>query len=118
VYQVLLNLISNANRFTPGGQIGVVVHGPGEVMPGFLDVEVTDAGPGIPVGDLERIFEPFEQSPAGEGDGSGLGLTVSREFARALGGDLLVRSMIGQGACFTLRLPVRVGDESADLDTE
>jgi signal transduction histidine kinase len=87
-------------------------------MPGFLDVEVTDAGPGIPVGDLERIFEPFEQSPAGDGDGSGLGLTVSREFARALGGDLLVRSMIGQGASFTLRLPVRVGDESADPDTE
>lgn len=116
VYQVLLNLISNANRFTPGGEIAVAVRGPGEVMPGFVDVEVTDAGPGIPVDDLGRIFEPFEQSPAGEGDGSGLGLTVSREFARALGGDVLVRSMIGEGACFTLRLPVQAGHEPGGRD--
>lgn len=113
LYQVLLNLISNANRFTTGGDIAVNVHALGSAVAGFVDIDVKDNGPGIPSEELGQIFEPFVQTHEGDGDGSGLGLTVSREFARALGGDLFVKSAVGSGATFTLRIPVRPGETTA-----
>jgi signal transduction histidine kinase len=70
-------------------------------------IRVSDTGPGIRSGDMERIFEPFVQGqvPSGGHHGVGLGLAISRELARLLGGDLAVVSILGEGATFTLRLP-------------
>ncbi len=118
LYQVLLNLISNANRFTSEGEICVNVRAIGAAED-FVDIDVTDTGPGIPEDQLGRIFEPFVQTQEGEGNGSGLGLTVSREFARALGGDLFASSIPGRGATFTLRLPAGSREAAAQpRDTE
>lgn len=103
LYQVLLNLITNANRFTHGGLISVTAQ---TSKQNHVDINVSDTGTGIANEDLERIFEPFVQTNGGQGDGSGLGLAVSREFAQALGGELSARSTLGEGSTFTLRLPV------------
>jgi signal transduction histidine kinase len=102
--QVLLNLWSNAIRFTPvGGEIWVTVEPSVEVV----HVRIHDTGVGIPADKLESIFEPFVQARSGltrPTDGTGLGLTISREFARAMGGELTAESTEGKGATFTLTL--------------
>jgi len=107
VLQVLLNLVSNAVKFTESGSIDLRLTGnAGEVR--FL---VIDTGIGIPAGLIDAVFDQFKQvdgSTTRRHDGSGLGLTISREFARLLGGDLWADSVPGQGSCFTMSLP-RVG---------
>jgi signal transduction histidine kinase/PAS domain-containing protein len=127
VRQILVNLLSNAVKFTPAGGRVVVACALDEVTPvgapphGFpapgpyLALRVTDTGVGIAPGDRERIFEPFTQAGAGTGPGSnpytravggtGLGLTISRRFARLMGGDLTVEGAPGGGSTFTLWLP-------------
>jgi PAS domain S-box-containing protein len=106
VQQILLNLLSNALKFTPaGGTIGLrCAHAPG----GFALVSVEDTGHGIAPDKLEWIFEPFVQVDRRykrEQEGIGLGLAISRELARAMGGDLVARSVEGQGSVFELSLP-------------
>jgi hypothetical protein len=103
--QVLLNLLSNAVKFTPeGGRITVSCARHGE----RIAVRVRDTGPGLPPDKLEAVFEPFVQlgralnSPH---EGVGLGLAISRDLARAMGGDLTAASALGAGATFTLLLP-------------
>ena len=76
---------------------------------GRLRIEVSDSGNGIAVADLERIFEPMFTTKA---SGVGLGLSVSRAFARANGGDLTVMP-VERGACFVLELPAEVADQGA-----
>jgi signal transduction histidine kinase len=110
--QILLNLLSNAAKFTgDGGRI--VVDGPTRQEQGgdeahLVYLRVTDTGIGIPREKQEVIFEPFVQvhrrltSPT---EGTGLGLAISRDLARGMGGDLRVRSEEGRGARFTLSLP-------------
>jgi signal transduction histidine kinase/PAS domain-containing protein len=102
--QVVMNLLGNALKFTAEGEIAVRSD-PEE--DGF-SVRVRDTGSGIAPELLERIFEPFFQADPsttrGEG-GVGLGLALSREFARLLGGELTVESRPGEGSTFTLRLP-------------
>lgn len=73
-----------------------------------LRFTVSDTGPGIAAADLDSIFEPFVQTALGHqaSQGTGLGLAISRQFARVLGGDLTVRSRLGQGATFVLEVPV------------
>jgi signal transduction histidine kinase len=105
--QVLLNLLANAVKFTaPGGTIAVRVHAPADA-PDEARVEVVDTGVGIPADQLEAIFEPFVQLGA-EGtprhEGTGLGLTISRDLARGMGGELIVRSAPGDGSTFVLTL--------------
>ncbi|MEX2280978.1 MAG: HAMP domain-containing sensor histidine kinase [Gemmatimonadota bacterium] len=104
VQQILLNLIGNAIKFTPiGGQIVTSY----DATEDQVRITVADNGPGIPPDKLDAIFEPFVQvgdAPEWE-RGSGLGLTVSRDLAHAMGGDLLVTSTVGAGSCFTLTLP-------------
>jgi signal transduction histidine kinase len=105
--QILVNLLNNAVKFTPeGGQIGV------EVAPdqaGMIAVTIRDTGPGIAAADHERVFEKFQQlvdeTWRGKPEGTGLGLHISRELARLMGGDLTLESALGQGARFTLTLP-------------
>ena len=101
VIQILVNLIGNAIRYSPGG---------GRIRLNFsrsagtASVSVSDEGPGIAQGDQERIFERFERAHSKE-DGTGLGLAISRRLARSMGGDVTLDSMPGQGARFTLTLP-------------
>jgi PAS domain S-box-containing protein len=109
VEQVILNLCSNALKFTPSG--GVV-----EVTCERLDrrvaVHVRDTGVGIAPDDAERVFEPFVQlgrDLTSQHEGTGLGLAISRDLARGMGGDLSVRSRLGEGSTFTLTLPVAEG---------
>jgi signal transduction histidine kinase len=107
VTQVLANLAGNAVKFTPrGGHIVVRV----DESPERIAIAVRDDGVGIPHDMQERIFEPFVQVPiegATSRDGVGLGLAISRDLARRLGGEITVDSTPGQGSTFTLTLPRR-----------
>jgi PAS domain S-box-containing protein len=106
--QILLNLLSNALKFTPhGGRITVdaVIR---DDSPETIFLRVTDTGIGIPAEKLNAVFEPFVQVVAGQGrpgEGTGLGLAISRDLARGMRGDLRARSAEGQGSTFTLALP-------------
>jgi signal transduction histidine kinase len=106
VQQILLNLLSNALKFTPsGGRITLRCAGADD---GGATVTVEDTGQGIAPDKLEWIFEPFVQVDRRykrEQEGIGLGLAISRELARAMGGDLVARSAEGRGSTFELRLP-------------
>ena len=105
VRQILLNLLSNAIKFSsPGGSIGIVC----ATNDGVVRVTVSDTGLGIPRDKLETIFEPFVQvhrEARGDLGGAGLGLAISRDLARAMGGDLTATSTVGEGSRFTLELP-------------
>jgi signal transduction histidine kinase len=103
--QILLNLLSNALKFTARGSIAVAVHRREQE----LTCTVRDTGIGIAPDDLEDIFEPFRQVGqvhTQRAPGTGLGLSVSRQLARLLGGELSVESALGEGSTFTLRLPL------------
>ena len=111
--QILINLIGNALKFTASGGITVSV----DAADGALRVVVEDTGMGISEGNLERIFEPFEQVDASatrRHGGAGLGLAISRRLARALGGDITVTSVLGQGSVFTLSHPLPPSIEWVD----
>ncbi len=104
--QVLLNLLSNAVKFTDSG--GRVTLRCGRIGEHDVTVEVADSGAGIAPDQLERIFEPFVQvgrSLTSTREGAGLGLAISRELARAMGGEISVTSTVGVGSTFTLKLP-------------
>jgi signal transduction histidine kinase len=104
VRQILVNLLSNAVRFTESGAVCVSAGQDGDR--GWI--EVRDTGPGLPGGSEEAVFEEFLQlAPAGKGKrepGTGLGLAIARRLARAMGGDLAARNVDGSGAAFTLYL--------------
>ena len=107
VQQIVVNLLANAMKFTlPGGSVGLEWSVENET----LLVRVRDTGLGIPADMTEQIFEPFVQirapgsPPSG---GTGLGLPISRDLARAMGGDIRVDSVVGIGSVFTLLLPLR-----------
>ncbi len=130
VRQILVNLLSNAIKCTPaGGAITIaarVTTAPDASAPDasarlrprgtVLCLSVADTGTGIAPDMLAAIFEPFVQEDSGltrAQEGSGLGLTISQRLARAMGGDLTVRSEVGTGSTFSLWLPAHVkGDEA------
>ena len=103
--QILINLLSNAMRYTPdNGEIVVCCRPRGR----DITISVKDTGPGIAPDMLDVIFEPFVQVASaygGERHGTGLGLSISRNLARAMQGDLTVESEMGAGSTFTVRLP-------------
>src|SRR5689334_1245736 len=98
--RILLNLLTNAAKFTPnGGQVSVGC----AVVADHAAIHVADTGRGIPPEMLERVFQPFvqvETGDAGNEHGMGLGLAIGRELARAMGGDLSVESAVGRGSIF------------------
>ncbi|MFM0054345.1 response regulator [Paraburkholderia phytofirmans] len=106
VTQILRNLLSNAVKFTERGEVALSV-APAEG--GTLRFDVRDSGIGIAADKLDMIFEAFQQadgSTSRQYGGSGLGLSISREFSRLLGGRITVASEVGKGSVFTLWLPL------------
>lgn len=111
--QVLRNLLQNAVRHTPPGSIVAVAVATDQAM---VEVRVQDTGEGIAAQDLPRIWERFyrtEQSRSRATDGTGLGLALVKELTKAMGGTTAVARALGEGTCFTIRLP-RLG--TADHD--
>ena len=105
VRQMLLNLLSNACKFTEHGTIRLEV----ERDAGDISFRVRDSGIGMTDVQLSRLFEAFAQAESSTSKrygGTGLGLAISRRFARLMGGDITVASEPGQGSTFTIRLPV------------
>jgi len=113
VRQMLLNLASNAVKFTPeSGMVTIETHR----LPESITVSFTDTGIGIDKQDQERIFHEFQQVDSGVGrsqPGTGLGLTLTRRFARLHGGDVSLQSEPGKGSVFTIRLPTQAHGEEA-----
>jgi signal transduction histidine kinase len=108
--QVLLNLVSNAIKFTDAGSIGIRA----QVADGSFLVAVTDTGVGIAPEDRERIFEEFQQvdtSSTRRKGGTGLGLAIARRIVELHGGRIWVESTPGHGATFTFTLPLRVREQ-------
>jgi signal transduction histidine kinase/ActR/RegA family two-component response regulator len=115
--QVVLNLVSNAVKFTPDG--GSVVIRAVEVDTD-LHVTVTDTGVGIPVEDRERIFESFQQGGRGASreEGTGLGLTLSRRMVELFGGRMWLVSEVGAGSTFGFSIPTRRASDEIQPDGE
>ena len=103
VLQILLNLIGNAINYAPPGAKITVTVGEGK---GTASVTVADNGPGMAESDAARVFDKFERLGRSGDGGSGLGLHISRRLAHAMGGELLLDTKPGEGARFTLYLPV------------
>ena len=106
VLQIVLNLVSNAVKFTePGGRITLDWTRDASTA----RIRVADTGSGIPTDKLDAVFEPFiqvDRNLLGASHGTGLGLTISRDLARRMGGDVTVESTLGAGSTFTLTLPL------------
>jgi len=112
VRQILMNLVTNAIKYTERGSVTIVATRGEDAKSNMIAIAIEDTGIGIARSDLGRIFDEFEQvRPGGRGDsivrGTGLGLTVSRKLARLLGGDVDVTSRVGTGSRFTLWLPIK-----------
>jgi cell cycle sensor histidine kinase DivJ len=111
--QIVLNLVSNALKFTPrGGLVTVSL----QSLAGALELSVADTGLGIAEGDLERLGRPYEQAgDAGQqSKGTGLGLSLVRAFAELHGGEMSIESRLGEGTAVTVRLPVLTTSEAAE----
>ena len=117
VQQILQNLVSNAIKFTPeGGRVIIKA----DADPRFVTVTVTDSGIGIAPDEQELVFQKFRRSGnplTREHPGTGLGLSISRELAKLLGGEITLKSELGQGSTFTVRLPIWLTHEpNLDVD--
>ena len=109
VKQIVLNLLSNALKFTPAGSVTISATHNGKGR--LVDITVRDTGVGIPPDDQAKVFEDFRQldsSPARGYGGTGLGLSICRRLSQMLGGTIELDSEPGRGSTFTLRLPARV----------
>ncbi len=109
--QVLLNLLGNAVKFTRHGAIALHLRWRG----GNLEFEVADTGQGIARDEIEHLFEPFEQTSAGRlsREGTGLGLTISRQLVQIMGGDIAVESEVDKGTTFRFAVPLEPADPTA-----
>lgn len=111
--QILINLLDNAAKFTHHGEVALVVSAQSvghETLE--LQFAVRDTGEGISSADQRQLFEPFFRSARTQNvPGLGLGLSIVRTWVERLGGTITLKSELGQGSTFTLRLPVRVGSE-------
>ncbi|MBD8634930.1 ATP-binding protein [Stenotrophomonas sp. CFBP 13725] len=120
VRQILLNLLGNAVKFTQRGSITLRARSDTDAQ--GLHFDVSDTGPGISSELQKRLFRRYEQADgartAAQYGGSGLGLAISRELAVAMGGDIAVRSQLGNGTCFSVVLPLPLQDGSGHADGE
>ncbi len=118
--QILANLMSNAIKFTERGEVSLRVKTTAHEHGERVSIAVADSGIGIPADQLGRIFESFTQvdsSTARQYGGTGLGLTICRNIAAALGGDVEVESRPGVGSTFTVSLPLQRAAEAAPVET-
>src|SRR5205085_12040340 len=102
--QVVLNLLSNALKFTERGSVSVSVTANAD----DVIIHVSDTGVGIPADKIDAVFQPFVQLESGltrRAQGTGLGLAICRDIARAMNGDVSLTSELGKGSTFSLRLP-------------
>jgi PAS domain S-box-containing protein len=106
VRQIVLNLASNAVKYTESGHARIRARVSGE----RLLITVSDTGRGIDGEDLQRLFEPWTRNHTRAWAGTGLGLSIARRLARAMGGDVTVVSELGTGSAFTLELPLEPGE--------
>ena len=106
--QALLNLMSNANKFTDRGTISIDARPGQEDGREWVTLAVSDTGIGMTAEQMGKLFQEFAQassSTASRYGGTGLGLVISRRFCQMMGGDITVESEIGRGSTFTIRLP-------------
>lgn len=115
--QIASNLLANAVKFSDIGGIELRLQLMPATRPRELLLEVIDSGIGIAPAQVTALFQPFQQGSSGhQRGGSGLGLSIARELARAMGGDLTVHSVLGRGSRFILRLPVYPASASEDAE--
>ena len=120
IRQVLNNLFSNALKFTDEGFVSLSVKVAPTEAGLALSLTVSDTGAGMTEDQAERLFRPFAQADATIArthGGTGLGLTISRDLARLMGGDLSVASVAGQGSAFAFAITVRAADAPAETET-
>jgi signal transduction histidine kinase len=106
--QALLNLASNANKFTEKGSVTIAARPQRKDGRDWFTIAVTDTGIGMTPEQMSRLFHEFSQASsatASKYGGTGLGLAISRRFCRMMGGDITVDSQPGRGSTFTIRLP-------------
>ncbi len=119
--QTLLNLLSNATKFTDRGEIRLLVERRVEGGRDWLYFSVQDTGIGMTLSQMQEVFKEFTQadvSTTRKYGGTGLGLTISRRFCQMMGGDILVDSEYGVGTTFTVILPADVEETKKDMQTE
>ena len=117
VRQALMNLLSNASKFTENGKITLSVHKRWEDGFTWVYFDVKDTGIGISEEQQKKLFKEFSQADASttrKYGGTGLGLTISRRYCRMMGGDINVSSAPNEGATFTIRLPMEVDIQNSD----
>lgn len=108
--QILINLLGNAAKFTQNGRVNLIVGEETAVASpdSFITFQIQDNGPGIPADEISNLFDPFTQINNGNPrqlEGAGLGLAISQNFAKLMGGYIKVESKLEQGSTFTLTLP-------------
>lgn len=107
--QTLMNLFSNAIKFTENGVITINMEQTIHEEKNWLTIQVIDTGIGIPENEIDMLFQPFQQSTSGaemQYGGTGLGLAISRRMCRLMGGDISISSIEGKGSTFTVWLPI------------
>jgi signal transduction histidine kinase/ligand-binding sensor domain-containing protein/DNA-binding response OmpR family regulator len=124
IERIVFNLLSNAYKFTPeGGQVSVLLNviDKKDSRKKFLEIRVIDTGIGIAADKQDKIFEPFFQNDIPGSmlnSGSGIGLSITKEFVKLHNGEIFVESEFNQGSCFTILLPVRQLDDIVLTDTD
>ena len=111
VRQNLLNLLSNANKFSKQNTIQLMVSRENIEGVDWVVFKILDHGIGMTAEQIHKLFLPFSQidaSPTRRYGGSGLGLAITKQFCQIMGGDVSVESKFGQGSTFTMRLPAQV----------
>ena len=120
--QVLLNLLGNAIKFTPQGEVVLSIRATAqEVAEKYtLTFNVRDTGMGISTEELNKLFEAFSQTESGREaqEGTGLGLVISRQFVQLMGGDITVESELGKGTTFNFSIQATLGQATQEIYTE
>jgi signal transduction histidine kinase len=116
---VLLNLLSNAAKFTNKGVISLLAARHRTAAGDWIDIQVKDTGIGISKTDMEKLFKNFGQATAETSKkygGTGLGLVISRQYCALMGGGITVTSELGRGSCFSVRILANCADDRSNDD--
>jgi signal transduction histidine kinase len=118
--QAVLNLLSNAAKFTNNGVVTLTVQRDKKAAGDWIDIQVHDTGIGIAKTDLPKLFQDFGQATASTSSkfgGTGLGLALSQKLCALMGGGISVQSEPGRGSCFTIRVPAVLTAEEAAAES-